>query len=91
MSNTDEQIVATMIKAIIESSTRFTAIQHLHVALAAAKPLITAEAREKALREAAQTVRAVPENPLFDTEEGTASRICGFAANAILALLEKPK
>ena len=49
---TDEQIVAAMIKAIIESSTRFTAIQHLHVALAAAKPLIAAEAREAARIEA---------------------------------------
>ena len=91
VSNTDEQIVAAMIKAIIESSTRFTAIQHLHVALAAIKPLIAAEAREAALRLAANTVGSVPDDPLFDHDEGSCRRICSYARAAILNLIsEKP-
>ncbi len=88
---TDEELIEAMFLAY-ERAGGFPVGSRCGIAAAlyAAKPLIAAEAREKALREAAQTVRAVPENPLFDTEEGTASRICGFAADTILALIREP-
>ena len=74
---TDEQIVEAMGEALGMAMNDFTQ-RRLSIALAIAKPLIAAEAREAALKEAAETVWNAPLGVLA-------------AYDAVRALYEKPQ